>query len=185
MANICTTQVDFYASPNAIEWLDQEIEKIKKADNVTDAFAESFKTESDLQPDGTISNIIDTIGAKWITISDWGRIDDTQYYLNLETAWHYPKDLMERIAEKLQKMTEESGEEFTNPNDETNAMGKGRYWDETFDPIGVFVSYGVGNTDEAESSIDEDQFDWEEENPEGFFWDEVIEPEFESLENEI
>jgi hypothetical protein len=185
MANICTTQVDFYASPKAIEWLDQEIEKIKKADNVTDAFAESFKTESDLQPDGTISNIIDTIGAKWITISDWGKIDETQYYLNLETAWHYPKDLMERIAEKLQKMTEESGEEFTNPNDETNAMGKGRYWDETFDPIGVFVSYGVGNTDEAESSIDEDQFDWEEENPEGFFWDEVIEPEFESLENEI
>lgn len=185
MANICTTQVDFYASPKAIEWLDQEIEKIKKAENVTDAFAQSFKTDSDLQPDGTISNIIDTIGAKWITISDWSKIDDTQYYLNLETAWHYPKDLMERIAEKLQKMTEESGEEFTNPNDDTYAMGKGRYWDETYDPIGVFVSYGIGNTDEAESSIDEDQFEWEEENPEGFFWDEVIEPEFESLEEEI
>ena len=185
MANICTTQVDFYASPKAIDWLDQEIEKIRKSENVTDAFAESFKTENDLQPDGTISNIIDTIGAKWITISDWGKQDDTQYYLNLETAWHYPKDLMELIVEKLQKMTEEGEEEFTNPNDDTYAMGKGRYWDETYDPIGVFVSYGLENTDEAESSIDEDQFEWEEENPEGYFWDEVIEPEFESLEEEI
>jgi hypothetical protein len=181
MANICTTQVDFYASSNAIEWLDQEIEKIKNSDNVTDAFAEVFKTDSDLQPDGTITNIIDTIGSKWISISDWYKQDDEQYYLNLESAWYYPKDLMERIVEKLQSMSEG----YQNPKGEDYAYAKGRYWDETYNPIGVFESFGIKNTDEAESSIDEDQFDWEEENPDGFFWDDVIEPEFESLESEI
>jgi hypothetical protein len=185
MANTCTTQIDFYAAPKAIKWLDEEINKIRESENVTDAFAKSFKTESDLEPDGTIKNIIDTIGAKWIVITDMGGSDDTNYYLSVDTAWYYPKDLIERIVSKLQKMTEESDEEFTNPNDGNFAMAKGRYWDEGYNPIGVFVSYDIGNTDEAETTIDESESQWEEENPDGFFWEEIIEPQFESLEEEI
>lgn len=181
MANICTSQIDFYAAPKAIQWLSEEIEKIRKSDNVTDAFAQSFRVESDLEPDGTISNIIDTIGAKWVTVSDWGANGDDNYYLALETAWHFPQDLVERIVVKLNQLGE-GDEDFVNPNDENYAMAKGRYWDETYDPIGVFESYDISNTDTDETSIDEDQEDWEEENPDGYFWDEVVEPAFESLE---
>lgn len=185
MANTCTTQIDFYASPKAIKWLDEEIDKIKQSENVTDAFAQVFRTESDLEPDGTITNVIDTIGSKWIAISDRGGSDDTNYYLSVETAWSYPKDLIERIVNKLQQITEESGEEFTNPREGKSAMAKGRYWDEGYDPIGVFVSYGIGETDDAETTIDEDEYEWEEQNPDGYFWDEVIEPQFDYLEEEI
>jgi len=176
MANICTNNIDFYASPEAITWLDEQIQNIRKAENQSVAFAEIFRLNEE-------EAIIDTLGSKWVSITDWSKNDDTEYYLNLESAWYFPKDLVERIVAKLQSMTEGNG--FENPNGDDYAMAKGRYFDETYNPIGVFESYDIDNTDTVEGSVDEDQEEWEEENPDGYFWDEVVEPIFEELEGDL
>jgi len=176
MANICTNNVDLYASPKAITWLDEQIQNIRKAENQSLAFAEIFRLNEE-------ENVIDTLGSKWVTISDWDKREDNEYYLNLESAWYFPKDLIERIVVKLQSMSE--GSEFETPHGDNKAMAKGRYYDETYNPVGVFETYDIGNTDTAEGSVDEDQDEWEENNPEGYFWDEVIEPIFEELEGDL
>ena len=175
MANICTTNVDFYASSEAITWLDEQIQNIRKSDNTSIAFSDVFRLNEE-------EAIIDTLGSKWVTISDWGN-NGTEYYLNLDSAWYYPKDLIERIVAKLQSMSE--GSEFETPNADNKAMAKGRYFEENFDTIGVFETYDIGNTDSNEGSVDEDQSEWEEENPDGYFWDEVVEPIFEELEGDL
>ena len=176
MANICTNNIDFYASPEAITWFDEQIQNIRKAENQSIAFAELFRLNEE-------EAVIDTLGSKWVTITDWSKNDDNEYYLNLESAWYFPKDLVERIVAKLQSMSE--GVEFITPSGDNKAMAKGRYFEENFATIGVFETYDIGNTDSAEGSVDEDQFEWEEENPDGFFWDEVVEPIFEELEGDL
>jgi hypothetical protein len=174
MANICTTQAEFYAPKKAIDWLNEQIEVIRKSENNSQAFCDVFKLNDE-------EHFIDTLGAKWVNVgSDWGIVDDTRYDMNLESAWHFPQDLIERILKKLIEVSE--GETFENPNEDDYPMARGRYWDETFNPIGKFESYDVGNTDTVESSIEEDQDEWEEENPDGFFWDDVVEVEFDNLE---
>lgn len=182
MANNCTTKVEFFSSEKALNWLESEVERIKGSENITDAFGNSFRMESDTQPDGTISGILDIVGSKWIRLNDWYK-DDDRYTISFESAWYPPKDLIERMVEKLSQLSE--GEDYVNPNDEDYSYAKGTYYDETFSPCGAFASYGIGNTDESE---DEPEITWEEfeqENPDGSYWDEVIQPLLERLEEEV
>jgi hypothetical protein len=174
MANICTTQAEFYAPKKAIDWLNEQIEVIRKSENNSQAFCDVFKLNDE-------EHFIDTLGAKWVNVGgDWGIVDDTRYDVSLESAWHFPQDLIERIMKKL---LEVSGDEpFVNPYDGETPMAMGRYWSENFDPIGKFESYDIDNTDTIESSIEEDQEEWEEENPDGYFWDDVVDPAFDNLE---
>lgn len=174
MANICTTQVEFYAPKKAIDWLNEQIEMIRTTENNSKAFCDVFKLNTE-------EEFIDTLGAKWVNVGgDWGIVDDTRYDLSLESAWHFPEDLIERIVAKLIEVSDD--DEFENPNGDNTPMASGRYWDESYNPIGKFETYDIGNTDIAETTIEIDQDEWEEENPDGFFWDDVVEREFDNME---
>jgi hypothetical protein len=179
MANIVRSNVNIYASNEAINWLEQIINTIRQSENSTTALYEIFRLNE-------LETHIDALSAKWVTIEDWMKYDDNHYYIALDSAWIFPTNLIERIVEKLQTLSENS--EFENLSKEKHSMAKGRYYDETMDPIGVFESYSINDTEFIESKIDLDklnQAEWEEKNPDGYFWDEIIEPIFIKLEYQL
>ena len=161
MANICRTEMYLKASPEAIEWLKETYE------GATDeTLVEHFGKEAE--------SYIDRIGSKWVQKYDSWDEDENKYYISVESAWYPPKDMIENMYDLLK---EKSGDD-----DEVKIFG--RYWDEAFSPIGAFYVDENGWESE-EGELDEDQWEWEEENPEGFFWDDVIEPAFRALEEEL
>ncbi|MCP4802669.1 MAG: hypothetical protein GY891_07375 [Bacteroidetes bacterium] len=149
MANICTNRIYFYADQSAIDWFEKTVNDLDD-----EGFIEQFGSEG--------PHNIERIGCKWITKDDWDRPDETTYYLGFESAWYPPDTMIKNMVAQLQKHDE-------------SAYADGRYWDEAFDPIGIFQCNGPDTWYSDEASVD---VDWENE----MYWDEEVEPAFDELE---
>lgn len=149
MANTCTNRIYFHASKETIDNFEQLIEDFTDQD-----FIDRFGSEGD--------TIIDRIGCKWIIKDDWYRDDDETYMLGFESAWYPPEIMIKNIVAELQKEDE-------------GAYANGRYWDEGFDPIGIFQCNGSNIFFSDETTVD---VDWDNET----YWDDEVEPAFDKLE---
>ena len=149
MANVCTNRITFYANQSTINWFEKLIQDFTDQD-----FIDQFGSEGE--------HNIDRIGCKWIMKDDWYRDDDTSYMLGFESAWYPPDTMIKNIVGQLQEY-------------DKTAYAEGRYWDEGFDPIGIFQCDGPDHFISAETSVD---VDWDNE----MFWDDEVEPAFEELE---
>ena len=149
MANTCTTRITFRADQSTIDWFEKLIKDFTNED-----FIGQFGSEGE--------HNIDRIGSKWIIKDDWYREDDETYMLGFESAYYPPDTMIKNMVAQLQEHYE-------------GAYAEGRYWDENFDPIGIFQCNGPDLWYDAETSI---EVDWDNET----FWDDEVEPAFESLE---
>lgn len=160
MANICRTEMTLTASPEAISWLKETYESA-----TSETLVEHFGKEAE--------SFIDRIGSKWVQKYDCWEEDENSYYISVESAWYPPKDMIEQMYTLLK---EKSGD--------AEVHIKGRYWDEAFQPVGVFY-LNEGGWESEEEDINEDQAEWEEENPDGYFFDDIIDPTFNRLEEKL
>ena len=120
------------------------IAKTMKADELIEQFGS--KAES----------MIDRIGSKWLQKYDWGT-----GYLSVETAWYHPDTFMANIYAQASVI-------------DPQVILTGRYWDEAFNPIGIFEINSTGfHTAETTIEVDMDDEYW---------WDEQVEPAFNNLE---
>ena len=126
MANICTNRIYFHADQFALDWFEDLVENFTDED-----FIEQFGSEG--------SNNIERIGCKWIIKDDWGREDENTYYLGFESAWYPPDTMIQNMVAQLQEHYK-------------YAYADGRYWDEGFDPIGIFECNGPGKWETAETT---------------------------------
>lgn len=161
MANICRTEIKIIASEAAIkdfalrfeQCVDGEYPNKDGAKHIIDEFG----ADDEL--------LIDRVGSKWVQIYDsypYWKEGMTEYEFQLESAWYHPSDMMIEMYRQLTAIDPE-------------AQMEGRYWEETFDPIGVFKFIG-GELITSEESVD---VDYDEE----YYWDEQIEPVFDNLKN--
>lgn len=116
--------------------------------NKIEGLIEQFSSEGE--------SLIDRIGSKWMYKNDWGK-----GYLAIESAWYHPDVFMKNIYAQASVIDPE-------------VTLTGRYWDESFDPIGIFEINSSG-FHTAETSVD---VDWDND----MYWDDEVEPAFESLE---
>ena len=127
----------------------------KLVEDFTDQdFIDKFGSEGD--------NNIDRIGFKWIIKDDWYREDDESNMLGFESAWYPPDTMIKNMVAEIQK-------------EDQAAYATERYRHEAFDPIGIFQCNGPDRCYSAETSV---AVDWDNE----MFWDDELEPAFESLE---
>lgn len=109
---------------------------------------------------------IDKVGSKWVEIFDEGyyHSNDNRCEVYLDSAWYPPSDMILEIYRQMATIDSE-------------IKVSGKYWDEAYQPIGVFeVFKGQIITEEIEIDEDEDQ---------EYFWDDIIEPAFDKLQNTL
>jgi hypothetical protein len=150
MANNCRTQIHLHANQSTIDWF----EKLVKDFTVEDYIGQFGDPNAEL--------LIDKIGTKWLIKYDFWREDEYEYYLSFESAWYPPDTMIKNMVAQLQEH-------------DKGAYATGRYWDETFSPIGIFQCNAPNMWESAEADVD---IDWDEE----YYWDEQVEPAFDKLE---
>jgi hypothetical protein len=164
MANICRTTIKINAVPSVTA------DFVKRFDTVVDGpyppkegdihIVDEFGAKADL--------FIDRVGSKWVTIYDggieWHDEETGECQLQLESAWYPPSDMIKEIYKQLTAL-------------DSKARVFGSYWDEGYDPIGVYEVVD-GEIIDVETEV---EYDDEKE----YFWDEVIDPAFESLQEEL
>ena len=161
MANTNRTDVKIKASKEVIDFLYEKFENMNdgKYPNEKDTphIADVFGAKAELY--------IDKIGSKWIKIYDYSANRDTEFEVSFESAWYPPSDLLKEMHCQLVAMDPE-------------VIFTARYWDEAYDPIGVLkiTRSGIYLTEE-DNSIEEDDRE--------YFWDDVIDPAFISLEEKL
>jgi hypothetical protein len=162
MANICRTNISIKGTKEAINYFrekydncnDREYPNVGETPHIVDVFgadAESF---------------IDKVGSKWVKKYDVMVDDDDEFEFSLESAWYPPSDMMKEIHRQLSEI-------------DPDVNISGTYWDEVYDPCGVFKITDTGEliTKEATPDESEDEFEGD------FYWDEVIDPLFNNLKN--
>jgi len=149
MANICRTEIYVHSNMSTIDWF----EKLVRNFDVDDYIGQFGNLEAE--------NLIDKIGCKWLTKYDWYREDDHCYFLSFESAWYPPDILIKNIYTQVAE-------------NDSGAYLSGRYWDENFQPIGIFEIHTEGELLTSEIDV---EVDWDSEN----FWDDV-EQAFDDLE---
>jgi len=122
---------------------------------------------------------IDKVGSKWVQIWDEGiyHSSDNKCEIYLDSAWYPPSDMILEIYRQMAEI-----------DDEIKVSGK--YWDEGYQPIGVFeVYYGQIISEE---NHDLDEYEWdekvEEEGDSEYdrnFWEEEVDPSFEILQERL
>jgi len=149
MANTCTTQMVIHANQSAIDWFE------KLVDNYSDEdYIEQFGSDG--------KHNIDRIGCKWIIHTDCYRENELEYSLSFESAWYPPNTMIKNMVGQLQVI-------------DKGAWIDGKYWDENFDPIGIFQCNDLDMWETDETSVD---VDWDNE----MYWEDEVEPAFEKLE---
>ena len=162
MANSNRTEIYIEGSKEAIDNFVERFDKChsgpypNQEDNPH--IADEFGADAEL--------FIDKVGSKWIQIWDEGiyHSSDNRCEIYLDTAWYPPSDMILEIYRQMAEI-----------DDEIKVSGK--YWDEGHQPIGVFEVY-YGQIISEEQSIDDDE-------DQEYFWDDVIEPAFEILQERL
>ena len=177
MANTCRTNIVIKASEKAIHNFVERFDKCvdgayPNTENDSPHIIDEFGAEAEL--------LIDRIGSKWVSMWDGGISYDnhTEVHLSLDSAWYPPSDM---ILEMFRQMEEIDGE---------GVRVYGNYWDEGYQPIGIFEVYHGEIISEENNDLDESE--WEEKvEAEGEseydrnFWEEEVEPAFEILQKKL
>ena len=191
MANTCRTEIKIQASTDAVQNIVDRLEGCIDGNypNTKDDrphLIDEFGAKAEL--------LIDRIGSKWVTrynghdesgISEFGEIREgvSELIFELESAWYPPSDM---ILEIYRQVVELSGGDDS--DEEVKIFGS--YWDEGYQPIGVFEVYYGQIIEEENQDLDESE--WEERlEDEGrdpdynSFWDEEVSPAFEDLQKKL
>ena len=186
MANICRTEIKMQASKEAIQdfvnrWENCVDGRYPNTENDKPHIADEFGADAEL--------FIDKVGSKWVSFYggyDYGisEHDDTEgsseVVFELESAWYPPSDMILEIYRQLAKFDEE---------EEKEVRVFGSYWDEAYDPIGVFEVYYGQIIEEEHHNLDQQEWqemvDEEDEDYDRNFWDEVVDPAFENLQAKL
>jgi len=162
MTNICRTDVKIQGSKEAISFFKEKYESCHDGkypnEEKTPHIADVFGADAEL--------FIDKVGSKWITQYEIFWDDETSYEFGLESANYPPSDMLKEMHRQLVAI-------------DPDIIFTARYWDEAYDPIGVLKITDAGQYLELETVIEEDEDGYE------YFWDDVIEPEFERLEKKL
>jgi hypothetical protein len=161
MANICRTDVKIQGSKEAILYFKEKYESCHdgKYPNEEEIphIVDVFGADAEL--------FIDKVGSKWITQYEIYYDDETSYEFGLESANYPPSDMLKEMHRQLVAI-------------DPDIIFTARYWDEAYDPIGVIKITDAGQYLELEDySLEEDGQE--------YFWDDVIEPAFEKLEEQL
>ena len=162
MANVCRTDVKIVASKEAVDFLYGKFKNMNdgKYPNEKDTphIVDVFGADAE--------NFIDKVGSKWITIYDYSTYKD-EFEVSFESAWYPPSDLLKEMHRQLIAIDPDTT--FT-----------ARYWDEAYDPIGVLKITDAGQYLTLETEPEpEDEYEGE------WYWDDVIEVEFQRLESKL
>jgi len=162
MANICRTDVKIQGSEEAISYFKEKYESCHDGkypnEEENPHIVDVFGADAEL--------FIDKVGSKWITQYEIFWDDETSYEFGLESANYPPSDMLKEMHRQLVAI-------------DPDIIFTARYWDEAYDPIGVLKITDAGQYLELETVIEEDEDGYE------YFWDDVIEPEFERLEKKL
>ena len=187
MANTCRTKITIQASREAIQDFVDRLENCVDGDypnsqNNKPHIIDEFGAKAEL--------LIDRIGSKWIQMYDGydsgiSEHDDTEgsseVVFELESAWYPPSDMILEMYRQVVKFDEEADKEV---------RVFGSYWDEAYNPIGVFEVYYGQIIEEEHHDLDESEWDEkvEEEGESEYdrnFWDEEVDPAFEMLQKKL
>ena len=159
MANTCRTDVSINASKEAIKMFQEKLENCNDGrypnEKETPHIVDVFGADAEL--------FIDKVGSKWISLQEIYTDDEECIEFSLESAWYPPSDMLKEMHRQLIEI-------------DSNTTFTARYWDEGYEPIGV-----IKITKESEYLTSELNDLSVEDEPE-FFWDDVIDPSFEQLE---
>lgn len=163
MANICRTDIKIEGSEAAISYFKQRYESCHdgKYPNEEEIphIVDVFGADAEL--------FIDKVGSKWITQYEIYGDDETSYEFGLESAWYPPSDMLKEMHRQLVAI-------------DPDVIFTARYWDEAYSPIGVLKITDAGQYLTIETEPEpEDEFEGE------YYWDDVIEPEFQNLESQL
>jgi len=174
MANSNRTEIYIEGSKKAIDNFVERFEKCQSGPypNQEEAphIVDEFGADAEL--------FIDKVGSKWVQIYDEGyyRSNDNKCEIYLDSAWYPPSDMILEIYRQMAEI-----------DDEIKVSGK--YWDEAYNPIGVFEVYYGEIISEEHHDLDEAEWDEmvEEENEDydRNFWEEVIDPLFTHLQKKL
>ena len=161
MANICRTDVKIQGSKEAISYFKEKYESCHDGkypnEEENPHIVDVFGADAEL--------FIDRVGSKWITQYEIFWDDETSYEFGLESANYPPSDMLKEMHRQLVAI-------------DPDIIFTARYWDEAYDPIGVIKITDSGQYLELEDySLEEDDQE--------YFWDDVIEPAFERLEEQL
>ena len=159
MANTCRTDVSINASKEAIKIFQTKLENCNDGrypnEKEIPHIVDVFGADAEL--------FIDKVGSKWISLQEIYTDDEECIEFSLESAWYPPSDMLKEMHRQLIEI-------------DSNTTFTARYWDEGYEPIGV-----IKITKESEYLTSELNDLSVEDEPE-FFWDDVIDPSFEQLE---
>lgn len=164
MANICRTNIRIEGSKEAIDYFREKYDNCHdgKYPNELDIphIVDVFGADAEL--------FIDKVGSKWVQKYDIMEDDTNSFEFSLESAYYPPSDMMKEIHRQLSEI-------------DPDVSIFGYYWDETYDPCGVFKILDTGEIIDREDTPDiyEDEFEGD------YYWDEVIDPLFDNLRNEL
>ena len=119
--------------------------------------------------ESSINNAIGYEGSDTYEKNNHNFISDDEFWISIDADDFVPQQFLEHL------------QEYLNENKGKVTFTSGRYWTEDYSMIGVFY-INEGGWEFEEQYTDWDMESWEEENPDGFFYDEVVEPEFEEME---
>jgi len=179
MANICRTNIVIKASKKAI---DNFVERFDKCVDGTYPNTEDDRPHIIDEFGAKAELLIDRIGSKWVSMWDGGISyhNDTEVHFSLDSAWYPPSDM---ILEMFRQM-----EEIDGVGEGVRVYGS--YWDEGYQPIGVFEVYYGEIISEENNDLDESE--WEDKvEAEGEseydrnFWEEEVEPAFEIIKKKL
>ena len=161
MANTCRTDVTIKGSKEAISYFKEKYESCHDGkypnEEENPHIVDVFGADAE--------NFIDKVGSKWVTQYEIFWDDETSYEFALESAWYPPSDMLKEMHRQLVTI-------------DPDIIFTARYWDEGYDPIGV-----IKITDSGQYLTLEDNS--LEEDDQEYFWDDVIEPAFERLEEKL
>ncbi len=187
MANTCRTKITIQASREAIQDFVDRLEKCvdgsyPNSENDKPHIIDEFGAKAEL--------LIDRIGSKWVQMYDGydsgiSEHDDTEgsseVVFELESAWYPPSDMILEMYRQVVEFNEEADEEV---------RVFGSYWDEGYQPIGVFEVYYGQIIEEQDHDLDESEWDdvIEAEGEQEYdrnFWEEVVDPAFTVLQERL
>ena len=175
MANSNRTEIYIEGSKEAIDNFVERFDKCHDGpypnQEENPHIADEFGADAEL--------FIDKVGSKWIQIWDEGyyRSSDNRCEIYLDTAWYPPSDMILEIYRQMAEI-----------DDEIKVSGK--YWDEAYNPIGVFEVYYGQIIKEENHDLDEVEWDDEieaegEQEYDRNFWEEVVDPAFNELQERL
>ena len=161
MANTCRTDIKIQGTKEAILYFKEKYESCHDGkypnEEENPHIVDVFGADAE--------NFIDKVGSKWVTQYEVFWDDETSYEFGLESAWYPPSDMLKEMHRQLVAI-------------DPDVIFTARYWDEAYDPIGVIKITDAGQYLTLEDhSLEEDDQE--------YFWDDVIEPAFEKLEEQL